>query len=60
MAETKEQALKEAQELANLYHNPYYVSRGKFTKYTISPVSKRGRIEVLPQDGIIETLIKIY
>lgn len=57
MAETKIQAIKEAQELADLYHCPYYVCRGRFTKYTVSAVGKQGRTEVLPKDGKIESPI---
>ena len=58
MAETKAQATKEAQELADLYHSPYYVCRGRFTRYTVSPIAKRGRFEVLPTDGkILHTIL---
>jgi len=59
MAETKQQAVEEAQKLADLYHSPYYVCRGRFTRYTISPIPKRGRIEVLPKDGRVEPYFNI-
>ncbi len=59
MAETKEQAIKEAQELADLYHNAYYVCKGRFTRYTVSPIPKKGRTEVLPQDGRVESYFEV-
>ena len=46
-----EKAVKDAQNLADLYHAPYYVARGRWVYWTVSPV--KGVIEVLPTDGKI-------
>uniref|UniRef100_A0A6M3Y3W2 Uncharacterized protein n=2 Tax=viral metagenome TaxID=1070528 RepID=A0A6M3Y3W2_9ZZZZ len=43
-----EKAIKDAQVLADLYHAPYYVARGRFNYWTVSPV--KGVLEVLPTD----------
>ncbi len=42
-------ARKEAQELADLYHAPYFVTRGRINFWTVS--SAKGVVRVLPLDG---------
>jgi len=44
-----ERARREAQTLADLYHAPYYVARGRISYWTVSPV--KGVLKVLPSDS---------
>ena len=52
-----EKAVKNAQELADLYHAPYYVKRGRFSYWTVSAV--KGILRVLPTDGKVLQDIEI-
>lgn len=51
-----EMAQKDAQALANLYHRPYYVVRGRISYWTVAawPRSSGRKHQVLPEDGKVD------